>query len=147
MSRTCACSSGVSVGSVYQYFSHRDSILNALQDREFERALSLIQDVLAFTRLANTDIHLAPVDVEHLVRLNWAQGVHKFFITDDNFARNKEWEVIFDRLIELREEHSIPLGLMIQVDTLCHRIPNFIDPQDYRRHGFDLPQRIAKQAL
>ena len=28
-------------------------------------------------------------DVEHLVRLNWAAGVHKFFITDDNFARNK----------------------------------------------------------
>jgi AcrR family transcriptional regulator len=38
---------GVSIGSVYQYFSHRDAILNALQDREFERALSLIQDVLA----------------------------------------------------------------------------------------------------
>ena len=28
-------------------------------------------------------------DVEHLVRLNWAQGISKFFITDDNFARNK----------------------------------------------------------
>ena len=27
------------------------------------------------------------------------QGIHKFFITDDNFARNKEWEAIFDRLI------------------------------------------------
>jgi hypothetical protein len=65
-------------------------------------------------------------DVEHLVRLNWAQGIHKFFITDDNFARNKEWEDIFDRLIELREKENIPLGLMIQVDTLCHRIPNFI---------------------
>jgi radical SAM superfamily enzyme YgiQ (UPF0313 family) len=26
-------------------------------------------------------------DVEHLVRLNWAQGIHKFFIIDDNFAR------------------------------------------------------------
>jgi radical SAM superfamily enzyme YgiQ (UPF0313 family) len=66
-------------------------------------------------------------DVEHLVRLNWAQGIHKFFITDDNFARNKEWESIFDRLIELREKHGIPLGLMIQVDTLCHRIPNFVE--------------------
>ena len=65
-------------------------------------------------------------DIEHLVRLNWAQGIHKFFITDDNFARNKEWEAIFDRLIELREEHGIPLGLMIQVDTLCHRIKNFV---------------------
>ncbi|MFD1328127.1 B12-binding domain-containing radical SAM protein [Mycoplana ramosa] len=66
-------------------------------------------------------------DVEKLVRMNWAQGVHKFFITDDNFARNKEWEAIFDRLIELRERDRIPLGLMIQVDTLCHKIPNFIE--------------------
>jgi len=66
-------------------------------------------------------------DIEHLVRLNWAQGIHRFFITDDNFARNKEWEAIFDRLIELREEHGIPLGLMIQVDTLCHRIKNFVE--------------------
>jgi radical SAM superfamily enzyme YgiQ (UPF0313 family) len=65
-------------------------------------------------------------DVEHLVRLNWAQGIHKFFITDDNFARNEQWEEIFDRLIELREIHGIPLGLMIQVDTLCHKINNFI---------------------
>ena len=66
-------------------------------------------------------------DIEHLVRLNWAQGIDKFFITDDNFARNKEWESIFDRLIELRDKQGIALGLMIQVDTLCHRIPNFID--------------------
>ncbi|MDK1378424.1 MULTISPECIES: radical SAM protein [unclassified Sinorhizobium] len=66
-------------------------------------------------------------DVEKLVRMNWAQGVHKFFITDDNFARNRNWEAIFDRLIELREKDAIPLGLMIQVDTLCHRIPNFIE--------------------
>ena len=66
-------------------------------------------------------------DVEYLVRLNWAQGISKFFITDDNFARNKEWESIFDGLITLRERDRIPLGLMIQVDTLCHKIPNFIE--------------------
>jgi len=66
-------------------------------------------------------------DIEHLVRLNWAQGIYKFFITDDNFARNKAWESIFDRLITLRERDGIPLGLMIQVDTLCHKIPNFIE--------------------
>ncbi len=66
-------------------------------------------------------------DVEHLVRLNWAQGIRKFFVTDDNFARNKAWESIFDRLIELRERDGIPLGLMIQVDTLCHKIPNFME--------------------
>ena len=71
--------------------------------------------------------HRSADDVERLVRLNWSQGVHKFFITDDNFARNKSWEAILDRLIALREKDGVPLGLMIQVDTLCHRIPRFIE--------------------
>jgi radical SAM superfamily enzyme YgiQ (UPF0313 family) len=66
-------------------------------------------------------------DVERLVRLNWAQGIYRFFISDDNFARNREWESILDRLIELRERDGIPLAMMIQVDTLCHKIPNFVE--------------------
>ena len=68
----------------------------------------------------------SPDDVEQLVRLNWANGISKFFITDDNFARNREWEAIFDRLIKLREIDRIPLALMIQVDTLCHKLPSFV---------------------
>lgn len=69
----------------------------------------------------------SPDDIEQLVRLNFAQGVSSFFITDDNFARNKEWESIFDRLIDLRERDRIPIRLLIQVDTLCHKIPSFIE--------------------
>ena len=75
----------------------------------------------------------SPDDIEALVRVNWAQGVYKYFITDDNFARNKDWEAILDRLIKLREVDGIPLGLMIQVDTLCHKLPNFIEKS--RRAG------------
>jgi len=75
----------------------------------------------------------SPNDIEQLVRLNFAQGVSSFFITDDNFARNKEWESIFDRLIDLRERDGIPIRLLIQVDTLCHKIPNFI--QKAKRAG------------
>jgi hypothetical protein len=66
-------------------------------------------------------------DVEQLVRANIAQGVYRFFITDDNFARNRNWEAIFDRLIRMREEEGLNLNFLIQVDTLCHRIPNFIE--------------------
>jgi hypothetical protein len=66
-------------------------------------------------------------DIEQLVRLNLAQGIRKFFITDDNFARNRGWEAIFDRLISLREKEGHALGLMIQVDTLCHKIPGFVE--------------------
>jgi len=66
-------------------------------------------------------------DVERLVRANLAQGVFRFFITDDNFARNRNWEAIFDRLIEMREKEGLGLQFIIQVDTLCHRIPNFVE--------------------
>ena len=66
-------------------------------------------------------------DVERLVRANLAQGVYRFFITDDNFARNRNWEAIFDRLIEMREHEGLTLNFIIQVDTLCHRIPNFVE--------------------
>lgn len=38
---------GVSVGTLYQYFEHRDAILNALQDREFERATAFMLGVLS----------------------------------------------------------------------------------------------------
>ena len=44
----------------------------------------------------------SPDDVERLIRENVAQGLNRFFITDDNFARNKDWEKILDRLIHLR---------------------------------------------
>jgi hypothetical protein len=65
-------------------------------------------------------------DVEHLVRANVAQGIYRFFITDDNFARNRNWEAIFDRLGDLREEMNLPFSIIIQVDTLAHQIENFI---------------------
>jgi hypothetical protein len=61
------------------------------------------------------------------VRANIAQGIHRFFITDDNFARNKDWESILDRLIHLREVERLEMNFIIQVDTLCHRLPNFIE--------------------
>jgi hypothetical protein len=65
-------------------------------------------------------------DVERLIRQHWAEGTRRFFITDDNLARNKDWESIFDRIIELRERDKMDLRFVIQVDTQCHKIPNFI---------------------
>jgi len=67
----------------------------------------------------------SPDDLERVIRENVAEGIRRFFITDDNFARNRNWEPLFDRLIALREE-GLNIGFTIQVDTLCHRIPNFI---------------------
>ena len=52
----------------------------------------------------------------------------RFFITDDNFARNRDWEELLrppDRCCARARASNI--GFTIQVDTLCHQIPNFIE--------------------
>jgi hypothetical protein len=66
-------------------------------------------------------------DVEQIVRQNLAQGINRFFITDDNFARNLDWEAIFDRLIDMREREKANIKFILQVDTMCHRLPHFIE--------------------
>jgi radical SAM superfamily enzyme YgiQ (UPF0313 family) len=65
-------------------------------------------------------------DIERIVRQNATENISRFFITDDNFARNRNWEAIFDRLIELREQ-GLKISFLIQVDTLAHKIPGFIE--------------------
>ncbi len=66
-------------------------------------------------------------DVEHIIRVNHAQGITRYFISDDNFARNRNWEAIFDRMIELREVEKIPITFVIQVDVLAHKTKGFIE--------------------
>jgi radical SAM superfamily enzyme YgiQ (UPF0313 family) len=65
-------------------------------------------------------------DIERFLRESAALGIKSFLITDDNFARNKNWEQIFDRIIRLRQEEGLKFSFIIQVDTMCHKIPNFV---------------------
>lgn len=67
-----------------------------------------------------------PDDLEAIVRENAANGINRFFLTDDNFARNKAWKSFTDRLIELREK-GFSVRMAIQVDTIAHKIDGFID--------------------
>ena len=69
----------------------------------------------------------SPDDVEHLLRKNLAHGIRHYFITDDNFARNRNWEAIFDRIAAVREELGVKFNFTIQVDTMCHTLPGFVD--------------------
>jgi hypothetical protein len=66
-------------------------------------------------------------DVERVVRTSLARGIKRLFVTDDDLARNRNWEPIFDRLIRLRENEKLRMSITIQVDTQCHKIPRFID--------------------
>jgi hypothetical protein len=68
-----------------------------------------------------------PDDIDRLVRASAAQGVKRLFITDDDLARNRNWEPILDRLIWLREKENLRMRFTIQVDTQCHKVPRFIE--------------------
>jgi radical SAM superfamily enzyme YgiQ (UPF0313 family) len=61
------------------------------------------------------------------VRANLAQGVHNFFITDDNLARNQNWQPIFDCLIKMREQEGLHIWVVAQVDTMSHKIRGFVE--------------------
>jgi hypothetical protein len=67
-----------------------------------------------------------PDDVEAVIRENCSRGVRRFFFTDDNFARNKDWERVLDRVIQLREE-GLRFKFLIQADALAHRNEGFIE--------------------
>jgi uncharacterized radical SAM superfamily protein len=73
------------------------------------------------SRFRNVDV------LERIVRDSRQKGFWRFFVADDDLARNRNWEAYADRLIELREKEGIRVRLIVQVDTLAHRIPNFID--------------------
>ena len=66
-------------------------------------------------------------DVEKIIRANIGLKRRRYFITDDDFARNSNWEPIFDRLIKLREEEGIITKFTLQVDTQSHKIPRFVE--------------------
>lgn len=68
-----------------------------------------------------------PKLIGEAIRKNDRAGIRFYFFTDDNFARNKRWEEIFDTLIHLRTEEGIKVEFMMQVDVLSYKIENFID--------------------
>ncbi len=69
---------GVSVGTLYQYFSHRDAIFDALQEREFERAIALMQTVLSDDNLAKSPRDTVSACVQGMLGLYVASpGMHR----------------------------------------------------------------------
>ncbi|HVH43712.1 MAG TPA: TetR/AcrR family transcriptional regulator [Labilithrix sp.] len=69
---------GVSVGTLYQYFSHRDAIFDALQEREFERAIALMQTVLSDDNLAKSPRETVSGCVQGMLALYRASpGMHR----------------------------------------------------------------------
>jgi len=73
---------GVSVGTLYQYFSNRDAIIDALQDREFARATDALNRVLlGGSRVP--DRNLAESVIEELLKLyRAAPALHRLLAVE-----------------------------------------------------------------
>jgi AcrR family transcriptional regulator len=90
---------GVSVGTLYQYFRNRDQILQALQQREFERASVMMQRVLANPERAQ-DREVARAVVEELFSIyRAAPGLHRVLALEGLRVTPTEQVLAFDRQI------------------------------------------------
>ncbi len=73
---------GVSVGTLYQYFANRDAILDALQDREFDRASEMMSRILAHGAYA-TDREVARAVIMALLELHGAAPtLHRLLVVE-----------------------------------------------------------------
>jgi AcrR family transcriptional regulator len=73
---------GVSVGTLYQYFANRDAIIDALQDREFERAIAMIHRLLV-TGTVKTERSIANAVVRGLSDLyRSSPALHRLLVIE-----------------------------------------------------------------
>ncbi len=73
---------GVSVGTLYQYFAHREAIVEALQERELERAGAMLERLLQDGE-PWSDRELSRAVIEELLRLyRAAPALHRVLAVD-----------------------------------------------------------------
>jgi AcrR family transcriptional regulator len=88
---------GVSIGTLYQYFSHRDAIFNALQDREFERALILVEGILSSGNLERSPRETVTAVVRGLAATYAAcPGLHRMLAIEGLRVAKAERVYAFD---------------------------------------------------
>ncbi|HYP98005.1 MAG TPA: TetR/AcrR family transcriptional regulator [Polyangiaceae bacterium] len=111
---------GVSIGSLYQYFSHRDAILDALQDREFERTMAVMQSVFADGNLGKAPIETVTAALRGLAHL-YAQspGLHRVLAIEGLRVAKAERVQAFDlRVIELVRHFLLAARAPLRVNNV-----------------------------
>lgn len=87
---------GVSVGTLYQYFAHRDAVIDALQDRELERASAMLEQVLT-ARAQDSNRAVARAVMIELLRLyRAAPALHRLLAVDGLRYTTPERVLMFD---------------------------------------------------
>ena len=97
-----AQAAGVSVGTLYQYFPNRKSILDALQEREFQRTLIVMQEVMVDSQPGSSD-ELARAVIRGLFRMYAAAPeLHRVLVIEGLVGEAPEQVKAFDlRMVSL----------------------------------------------
>src|SRR5688572_22122612 len=91
-----AQAAGVSVGTLYQYFPNRKSILDALQEREFQRALAAMQAIMLNPAFGSTHA-LAQAVIRGLLELyRAAPELHRVLVIEGLTGEAPEQVKAFD---------------------------------------------------
>lgn len=88
---------GVSIGTLYQYFSHKDAILDALQDREFERASQMLAQTLGRGDFASARDLTRAILGGLLTLYRAAPGLHRVLAVQGLRVTPAERVAAFDR--------------------------------------------------
>jgi AcrR family transcriptional regulator len=115
---------GVSVGTLYQYFGNRDSILDALQDREFERATEFMLGVLA--KGGDSPEQIARRVIEGLLALYAAcPALHRLLVVEGLRVATPDRVQAFDlRMVSAIRAFFAHAGLPIRRDN--HDVAAFV---------------------
>jgi AcrR family transcriptional regulator len=97
-----ARAAGVSVGTLYQYFPNRQSILDSLQEREFQRTLLVMQEVMVNSPPGSTE-ELARGVIRGLLGLyRAAPELHRVLVIEGLTGEAPEQVKAFDlRMVSL----------------------------------------------
>jgi len=111
---------GVSVGSLYQYYSHRDAILKALQDREFDAAVALLEGVLVESNLRQRPRETVSAVVTGLVDLySKSPGLHRVLAIEGLRVARADRVHAFDlRVIGIIRHFLAATGVIIRRKNL-----------------------------
>jgi AcrR family transcriptional regulator len=145
---------GVSIGSLYQYFSHRDAILEALQDREFERTLAVMQAVFGDGNLDKAPVETVTAALRGLAQLySQSPVLHRVLTIEGLRVAKSEHVHAFDRrVIDLVRHFLATIRAPLRVTDL--EAAAFIIYQSVRAtmlahllerpHGLDVDRLIAE---
>ncbi len=90
---------GVSVGTLYQYFADRDAILNALQEREFERAIDMLRENLGRSDFSSSRAQARAIIFGLLRLYRKSPGLHRVLAIDGMRVAPQEQVLAFDRKV------------------------------------------------